>query len=808
MALTMNRRARVVLLGFLATGGLFACGNGGGDGGGDDPTDTGAGGTTGLNDAGGGTDASMPFDLPRTDGSTTPDASAKPDTAVAPVAPAAPNVLKPAVGSRTFFMVEVQGTAEPNASLSVRLLKGLTTVGSGSTTVDSGGFFALEVEYRGVAHMDDLTVETTVRNDFGASMRRITIQHWAPAKLTVRVSQSAGPTTGTDVVVRLYKVGTSSELPRWSDEKKITVPTGQLAPSRQVVFDVAMGANYFLRAFRDSSGAASPSPDGQPTLGGDPQSVAFRATVTDLTAQLDLNIVAPAVVATRYAGFNVLTNNESALPAPPSAREGSVRKLGKGWCGGYHLDLGIERSGNGAGLSVPFVALPDLRVVELKDDGACSEGVRDNSGGSFDPDLADGKFRHGFPNPGPEHAGRYVMAFRHGPSDQIHIEVDEIATIKKLPLLRELIFPGAATANTNLRPTLTWQPVPGAGTYFVLMQSGEIWNNDPGEDSLVSSPAYTPKKDLLDDHCYTAVILAFDANPLLTDTESMSVGSYSSFCTDVAGDSSVKLTGTITNNAQADVPIVIQVTSDDSKYQNAFITLPRGRNDYAVTVLRGGEETGSVVAFLDRAGSGLIDSLENNAYVVRFDDTDFRTNLTRNLVFNPPIAAAMPGWFDRVGPSPRFAWSEYGMTAGNAKPQKPWSYVLWTGAESSGDGAPPAAYVMPASRTFFDMADPPDARDRIDLFAVLDCVFARNGAFSTTANGNALCNGAATTGSATSLQSDAIYFWTTSVIECDFSLLKHPAVFETDPFLVCMKDALQNDKIFASSAALPFVVAK
>jgi len=38
--------------------------------------------------------------------------------------------------------------------------------------------------------------------------------------------------------------------------------------------------------------------------------------------------------------------------------------------------------------------------------------------------------------------------------------------------------------------------------------------------------------------------------------------------------------------------------------------------------------------------------------------------------------------------------------------------------------------------------------------------------------------------------------------------LKHPAVFETDPFLVCMKDALQNDKIFASSAALPFVVAK
>jgi hypothetical protein len=803
MALMMNKRAQVMLLGFVAAS-VFGCGDGGGDG----PTDTGAGGTVGLNDAGGGTDASTSIDPPRTDGSITPDASSNPDSAVTPMAPAAPNVLKPAVGARTFFIVQVQGTAEPGASLSVRLLKGLTTVGSANTTVDSGGFFLLDVEYRGAAHMDELTVETTVRNDFGASMRRVTIQHWAPAKLTVQVSQSAGPTTGTEVVVRLYKNGTSTELPRWSDEKKITVLSGQLAPARQVVFDVATDATYFLRAFRDSSGAAGPTPDGQPTLGGDPQSGATRATVTGTTTQLNVNIVAPAVVATRYAGFNVLTNNESPLPAPPSARVGSIRKLGKGWCGGYHLDLGTERQGDGAGLSVPFVALPDLRVVELKDDGACSEGVRDNSGSSFDPDLADGKFRYGFPNPGPERAGRYVMAFRHDASDQIHIEVDEVATITKLPLLRELIFPSSATANTNLRPTLTWQPVPGAGTYFVLMQSGDVWTNDPGEDSLVNSPAYTPKKNLLDDRCYTAVILAFDANPVLTDTESMSVGSYSSFCTDVAGDSSVKLTGSITNNAQADVPIVIHVTSDDSKYQNAFLTLPKGSNNYAVTVLRGGEETGSVVAFLDRAGSGLIDSLENNAYVLRFDETDFRTNLTRNLVFNPPIAASTPGWFDSVGPSPRFAWSEYGMTAGSAKPQKPWSYVLWTGAESDGDGAPPAAYVMPASRTFFDMADPPDARDRIDLFAVIDCVFARNGAFSTTANGNALCNGVATTGSATSLQSDAIYFWTTNVIECDFSTLKHPAVFETDPFLVCMKDALQNDKIFASSAALPFVVAK
>ena len=69
-----------------------------------------------------------------------------------------------------------------------------------------------------------------------------------------------------------------------------------------------------------------------------------------------------------------------------------------------------------------------------------------------------------------------------------------------------------------------------------------------------------------------------------------------------------------------------------------------------------------------------------------------------------------------------------------------------------------------------------------------------------------MCNGAPLTTGSDTFEQDVLYFWAVIAIECDFSQLSHPAVMDVDPFLVCLSDALANDRTFATSAYLPFAL--
>jgi hypothetical protein len=742
----------------------------------------------------------------------TPDVAAPVDAALvidaATVKPLAPSLSSPQLQSKADGTLSVTGVADPSAEVVVRVLLGDNILVRRTLIAGSDGSFSLNLTYRGVAHMQTFMVDALQVTAKGVSdSTRVSVIHDVPYSVTGTLSQAPGSSTkGSKVIVRLYRNADIAHVLDYVAEQTVVVAADNVAMASYSL--PAAPGPYWVRAFRDSFGPKGGEPDGQPSFGFDAQVIGTVSVTNPITNSANLVLRAPDSSSDRYQGFNVLYNNITPQAIPPSVKVGDKRIVGKGLCLGFFVDAGVSRLGQVSAVSKPWLKLPSGQIVEMKDDGACSETVRDNSGSSFDEAAADKNFRYGIPDPDEHSEGQYAFFYRHESSSHIHIEIDELKAKIKMPLLREFSSPDGSSTLRSRMPKLSWTAVPNAKFYQAHLRAlSGGWDNNGQPGSYVNSSEYTPTTLLPDNTCFELIVSAYDADPSTSDVDAFSYAHSHYFCVDVDGADTVEVTGSITNKTAQNYPIMVRVSTKNNR-SVASVRVPANSVAYKVAMLKDAANAGATVnAFIDRAGSGLDSSLENQGYEVNRDNLKLGTSLNLPIVFNLRVAAGAPSWFAEASSKPKFVWEDYSITAGANKPAGPYSYALWVGAESS--TFPPLIYALPSSATVLDLSNPPSGLMALDVGAYANCIGA-GGVFSTNTAGIPACAGATLKPSLKELSLNSLYVWAIVVLECDFEELVHPAKSGppavANSFMTCVQKALADSQSFAQSAETPFYV--
>lgn len=725
-----------------------------------------------------------------------------------PAGPSAPTLSSPTSQFKSAGVLDVTGVADPGADVLVKLTLGPEVLVARTLVAGTDGTFSVNLTYRGVAHQQNVIADVRQVTAKGASpAARVTVVHDVPYSITGTLNQSAGTALkGTKVIVRLYRNADIEHVLDYVAEQVVNVAADNPVTA---AFSLSAAAGpYWVRAFRDSFGPDGGAPDGQPSFGFDAQTTATVSVVNPVTNTANLLLVAPASSADRYEGFNAMYNNVSPQPVPPSMRQGDKRLVGKGLCLGFFLDSYVSRVGQPSAVSKPWLRLPSGRIVDMKDDGACSETVRDNSASSFDDAAGDNKYRFGVADPDERSEGVFAFFYRHESSGHIHIQTDELKAKIKMPLLREITSPDGSTTVKTRTPKITWAAVPNAKLYQARLRAlTGTWDNGDKLTSFVTVPEYTPTEPLNDDTCYQLTISALDGNPFNQDVDAVAYAHSHHFCVDVNGANTIEITGSITNKTSQNYPMSVTFSSKNHEVA-ASVRLPANATTYKVAMLAdAANDDGALRAFIDRAGSGLDSSLENQGYEVNRDNLKLGANLALPIVFNPRVAALTPSWFADATTKPKFTWEDYAITAGSNKPAGPFAYAVWVGAEVT--GSQPLIYAVPSTTTSLDMANLPAASQSLDVQAFASCVEG-GGTFSTNAQGAPVCAGATITPSLKQLAPSSLYVWAVIVVECNFAGLVHPAKSapeaEANPFVACLQKAMAGSQTFAQSAETPFFV--
>lgn len=615
----------------------------------------------------------------------------------------------------------------------------------------------------------------------------------APVTFTLSgtLNQLGGPNLGTQVYVRLYTSNLPSEILNHVAEWSINVISGQNIANLPFVFNNLANGTYYLRAFRDDGGRNN-APDGQPTLLSDAQSASRMVVVngnTSLSGTLDLT--ARGNTNDAFDNFDARTINSTDETAPIGDDLG-VRVAGPGRCGGFYLSLSADRLGTQPTLSTPSVRLPSGTVVSMLNDGACGPNIHNNANSSYDASEADDTYTYGIASPQPTAAGDYTFFYHQTTDDFIHIEVDHIATIIRMPRARDIASPTGATRNTNLSPQISWQPITGATQYEVLLASrDDLYNNGDDVDRFVSQAVYTPTDPLLDDRCYQLTVRATDANQLGDiDAESQSPGDR--FCTDVDGAQSITVTGTLTNNTGNSTDH-IQVYAESNDQNAASVRLSANATTYTLSLLAGAPDAGMVQAFVDTAGTQVLATPENRRLSVSYTGLNMGTRptpLVVDLILSPGPQLTSPAqWALLASVRPTLSWQDYRQVTG--RPTGQWSYLL-----TLGDGGNPevARIVLPMATNSFDLSSLPPLTDWFDLNALASCE-ADGGTIAVAASGQPICTGGASIPSQTVLSAGRLYDWSVSIIECDFTQFTPPSA---DTFLDCLR-GVAGGGVYATS---------
>jgi hypothetical protein len=712
------------------------------------------------------------------------------------VGPAAPTITAPQPNATVYARIDVEGTAEADALVSIEVLRNTTVLGRGSTTAAGDGSFSLTVSYHGASHDDLLTVSVTQTTGNGTSpARTVAVRHDAPLKIEGSISQQSGNNAGTAVYIRLYETADADKLLQHIDELMLTATDATALPATNYSFDVPDGT-YYLRAFRDSSGPLTGGPDGQPTLDGDAQAAAVEVALGGSSASgQDLALTARTNTNDYYGYFDARARNDTPAATPPG-------DVGQGLCGGYYLHLMLGRSGDGANLTAPRIHLPDGNVITLLDDGGCGDAVQDNTASSYDFEADDGQFSYGIPDPTSAQAGDYTLFYEQTVDGFINIETDSVATIVKLPLLREGVSPNGEQINTDRTPEVTWTAVPNAGGYSVeLSQSGGDYNNGDDPDRNLTGTSYTPPADLPDDACFNLGVRAFDTDPSAGDVDAESSGSTQWFCIDNGSDSSVTVSGDISDKTGKNAPIVIRVLSDSQHDLIASVRRPAGSTDYSVSVLAGdSDQSGVIQAFVDAANNGSRQSPENRAVSVESGRYDFRNDATVDLTFNPELLLSAPADGATAATlQPTFQWQDYATTAGAGAPSGAFGYALYFSKPES-SGMPTTILSVPSSQTTLDLSSLPTVH--FDVIPLMNCVTG-GGTFSVDATTKATdCTGASKDPpSVTTLEAGEIYNWGVTVFECDFADYESTTQADVDTFVSCAADSVTNQTFYVMSVS-------
>ncbi|QQR88985.1 MAG: hypothetical protein IPJ88_12255 [Myxococcales bacterium] len=700
--------------------------------------------------------------------------------------PDAPSISSPEANDEIDSPVTVTGSGEAGLSLTVELLEQSTSLAMAEATVGTDGNFSVDLSYTDVAPGTELSIRAYQSNALGDSAPTSVSVTQFSRTLSGTVEQTSGSNLGDKVYVRLYPSAQSTEA---LQSVTIDATSGILLPSTPYSFDVGRGT-YFVRAFRDIVG-----PDEQPTLPGDPQSVASSAVIIADTDMSGTNLsIVDASSAKYYYSFNVYAYHESGEARTPElespANSGNFVP-GSGQCRGFYMFATalISNSADEAQLSAPTVKHPSGDLVVLKDDGACDYQVADNTGSSYDEHLDDQRYSYGWADPTQDDAGDYVFSFRDTLLDFIHVEVDNIETVTKLDRTVALTSPTGASAS-GLDPSYTWNTVAGAVTYYASIW-GNSYSSDIGPTLSTSGTATT----LIDDTSYRVTIQAVDMDTIAGDDYDARVqGMESYFVTDSGSDSSITISGSITNNTSVTAPIAIRVRDEDSE---SSVYLDAASTAYSLVNLTSlSSDSTQVSAFLDADGTGDPDTLANSPYRIDFDGLDGSANITQNLVFNEPVLLTAPAeGATAVGDTPAFSWQSYANSS--SAPTGAWAYGFFVDAANGSDGIPDILWALPSTATSFDFASPPAATAAVDLQFVASCIEGGGVYDSGTGPGDASCTGAspAAASNPSDLSSATDWTWGMVVLECDFADYTNNTDLNTndiDDFIECVVPVLQS----------------
>lgn len=721
-----------------------------------------------------------------------PDPTPDPDPAEDPEPEAleAPTLSSPAVDAKVFASITVTGTASPGATVALRLRQGSATLGSAQAVANASGSFSIELNYVGAQTGVPLSLEATqtLSGETSPAATRA-LEHDSPYTISGVVSEGGSASqTGETVYVLLLRSDSAESVLDPIETQSLDVTSGSpLAANLSFSFAVPAG-DYVLRAFRDAGGPAGVA-DGDPTLGTDAQSAHLDVSVVAAdVADADLVVDGPGSGAT-YNDFDVFTLNESEFPRAAGDPSGL-----DGFCEGYYLAFQAEVSGLASELSAPTVRTPSGSVVTLIDDGGCSAGVQDNTAQSYDDVAGDGVFTLGIPEPTDALAGTYVFFASRAADDAVHVARDAVDAIVKLSRERTMLAP-FGVLHTGDSYEISWNAVTDATGYEL-----EVLDATSAASYVLAegdTTTYPVDGDFPDDSCFTLSLTAF-VGTVLGEWDAASTPRQDHvFCRDDDDDSTVTVSGNVTNFNSVDAPLVIETSRTGSLTGLTRQTLAAGATSYSIEVLASAVTgDGELLAFLDYAGTGDPESEANVLFVESFTSLDYDVNAMQDLSFEVPVTLSTPTpGSEAASATPAFAWQDYSAVSGAPGA---FSYAFFVADSQSSSDLPQTLFVLPSTTTAFDLASPPLAVDAVDVVALASCDEG-GGTPSFAVDGTQSCSGAAFT-STMSLSIDTDFGWGVFIVPCDFDDFD-PAGASTATYTSCLLSVVADESlIFAQSA--------
>lgn len=702
----------------------------------------------------------------------------------------APTLTSPVTDDAVSGIITLTGTGEPDARIQATVANASGELGDAGTNADATGAFSFALSYTGAADTDALTLSVTQSaREMTSEATTVVLVHSTPFTISGTISQATGGTIGENVYVLAYLSDSVADIINPVAEVMVPATAGQAVDMAAYSVPVAAGT-YYLRAFRDENG------DGLPSIPTDPQVAATEVVVSnDVTGEeLSLEFVP---INERYSLPSAHALRESAEPFPPGDNEENA-----GLCGGFHLLMNAV--GNGiANLSGLFVKTGSGNVVELLDDGGCDNNG-DNTSSSYDSTASDDLVSYGIPNPTDLDAGEYRFFYQETQSGFIDIAIDNVSTIVELSPVRFQSSPSPLTATTELRPEITWTPVPGANVYGpVVSSNGGIAAVNFGTDTT-----FTPDSNLADDTCYRTFL---DARlyenvegPTPENLTSFTGGEGNAFCIDVDGDDSITISGAIVNNSGETGPLRIRARVGNNEVETTIPEpLPATYTLHILAADDSNEEV-EVEAYIDADSSADDDTAGNTSLRAEVEAEDGTTDKAgMDLVFNPAPVLLSPEDSAKLSSlTPAFSWEDYGTTAGANAPS---DYIVGFFISNDGDDFPSTIYAMPSTGTSVDLSAGAPAQS-IDITYYLNCVEDPSDPendYTISAAGIPSCqNGGVDvspqpTASNASLLEGVDYQWGVAIFDCGFPDFTVQA--EVDSFLQCFGMKLGENDIFASS---------
>lgn len=593
------------------------------------------------------------------------------------------------------------------------------------------------------------------------------------------ITQADANTNGNTTYIRLYGSNTESLTPIYSHVQIDTTGDNLMASPEAYSFTNVPNGTYYLRAYRDiGNPRGATTPDGLPSLKQDYQSAPVMVTVNNanetghVVNMVDTN---PIVNNDHYDQFNASTLNNDEVAYVPNNGQGS------GLCGGYYMyiDANIP-SGTATNVTAPEVQIPGSSVVTMLDDGGCDNAVANNSNSSYDFNPNDFQYSYGIRNPNQANQmGDYKLHYRYigGGNNFLHQEVDNVATVTRLPRNIQITSPALNSNLTTTTPTFTWGAVTGAVAYDV--QISQVVNPGPGynhNSGTLGVTTYTiPGGSALtaDPDAYSIQVQAFDANSGAgndVDAESRGVRQYFILdTTDTAGVSYVTISGTITNNSGNTASnIILEATGNEqsganANYEEVTHIIPGNSTNYSLRVLRdaGANNDAEITAVLD-VNNTLDESSYGDGQKRRYGSLDGSNNIIQNIVFSVPVVLSSPAaGATALGNTPTFSWQAYATSVANAggvMPSGAYSYIFFYGQNNqNGGGGPVGVFGLSNATTSLNFASITSTQ-RYDIW----CVAQPPGSW----NGSTCVNG---TGSPNDLSQFTNWFWGVAVVECDFN---------------------------------------